>query len=204
MTKNRHSPFSDRFAICPPQFRGFTNAAWRLHVDLVGVSNWSRKEPEIVAGVAMNSISMKSPMRTIATLLVFLTWADAPVAVAQTDVTYFSRFKEMYAIERANVRSGPGTNFAKVGLLDVDQKVRVTARRGDWFKLTGAFQAAFALRLCAAAHRNQSFGPKRARHYHRVLQENDHLRERCSLPWSNTKRTTSWPWCLYTDGWLPP
>ena len=85
----------------------------------------------------MKTSPMKPVFRIAATALVFLTWATAPVAVAQTDVTYFSRFKEMYAVKRANVRSGPGTNFAKVGLLDVDQKVRVTARRGDWFKLTG-------------------------------------------------------------------
>ena len=85
----------------------------------------------------MKTISWKRPFRIAATVLVFLTWAGAPVAVAQTDVTYFSRFKEMYAVKRANVRSGPGTNFAKVGLLDIDQKVRVTAQRGDWFKLTG-------------------------------------------------------------------
>ena len=41
----------------------------------------------------------------------------------------------MWAIKRANVRAGPGTSYAKVGLLEVGQAVRVIERIGAWFKL---------------------------------------------------------------------
>ena len=33
------------------------------------------------------------------------------------------------------MRAGPGTNYAKVDLLHVGEKVRVIERTGDWFKL---------------------------------------------------------------------
>ena len=41
----------------------------------------------------------------------------------------------MWAAERSNVRAGPGTSYAKVGLLEVGQAVRVIERIGAWFKL---------------------------------------------------------------------
>ena len=41
----------------------------------------------------------------------------------------------MRAIKRANVRAGPGTSYAKVGLLKVGEEVRVIERTGDWFQL---------------------------------------------------------------------
>ena len=41
----------------------------------------------------------------------------------------------MRAAKRSNVRAGPGTSYAKVGLLEVGEKVRVIERTGDWFKL---------------------------------------------------------------------
>ncbi len=41
----------------------------------------------------------------------------------------------MWAAKRSNVRAGPGTNYAKVGLLKVGDEVRVIERIGDWFKL---------------------------------------------------------------------
>ena len=41
----------------------------------------------------------------------------------------------MWAIKRANVRAGPGTSYAKVGLLQIGDQVRVIERTGDWFKL---------------------------------------------------------------------
>ena len=41
----------------------------------------------------------------------------------------------MWAVKRANVRSGAGTSYAKVGLLEIGDEVRVIERTGDWFKL---------------------------------------------------------------------
>ena len=41
----------------------------------------------------------------------------------------------MWAAKRSNVRAGPGTSYAKVGLLEVRQAVRVIERIGAWFKL---------------------------------------------------------------------
>ena len=41
----------------------------------------------------------------------------------------------MWAAKRSNVRAGPGTSYAKVGLLEVGQAVRVIERIGDWFNL---------------------------------------------------------------------
>ena len=41
----------------------------------------------------------------------------------------------MWAIKRANVRAGPGTSYAKIGLLEVEEEVRVIERIGAWFKL---------------------------------------------------------------------
>ena len=41
----------------------------------------------------------------------------------------------MWANKRANVRAGPATSYAKVGLLEVGEEVRVIERSGDWFKL---------------------------------------------------------------------
>ena len=41
----------------------------------------------------------------------------------------------MWAAKRSNVRTGPGTSYAKVALLEVGQAVRVIERIGAWFKL---------------------------------------------------------------------
>ena len=41
----------------------------------------------------------------------------------------------MRAAKRSNVRAGPGTSYAKVGLLEVGEEVRVIERVGDWFRL---------------------------------------------------------------------
>ena len=53
---------------------------------------------------------------------------------ASTDGT-FATGKVMRTAKRSNVRAGPGTNYAKVDLLHVGEKVRVIERTGDWFKL---------------------------------------------------------------------
>ena len=41
----------------------------------------------------------------------------------------------MWATKRSNVREGPGTGYAKVGLLEVGESVHVIDRTGDWFRL---------------------------------------------------------------------
>ena len=41
----------------------------------------------------------------------------------------------MRAAKRSNVRAGPGTSYAKVGLLEIGDEVRVVERIGDWFRL---------------------------------------------------------------------
>ena len=41
----------------------------------------------------------------------------------------------MRAAKRSNVRAGPGTSYAKVGLLQIGDEVRVIERIGDWFRL---------------------------------------------------------------------
>ena len=41
----------------------------------------------------------------------------------------------MRAAKRSNVRAGPGTSYAKVGLLEVGEEVRVIERTGNWFRL---------------------------------------------------------------------
>ena len=41
----------------------------------------------------------------------------------------------MRTIKRANVRAGPGTSYAKVGLLEIGERVQVVERTGDWFRL---------------------------------------------------------------------
>ena len=41
----------------------------------------------------------------------------------------------MYAAKRSNVRSGPGTSYEKVGLLEIGERVRVTGKTGSWFQL---------------------------------------------------------------------
>ena len=41
----------------------------------------------------------------------------------------------MRAVERSNLRSGPGIGHDRVGLLDVGDEVRVTGVVGDWFRI---------------------------------------------------------------------
>ena len=41
----------------------------------------------------------------------------------------------MRAAKRSNVRAGPGTSYAKVGLLEIGDEVRVIERIVDWFRL---------------------------------------------------------------------
>ena len=43
--------------------------------------------------------------------------------------------RTMRAAKRSNVRSGPGTEHDKVGLLEVGDEVRVTGEAGDWLRI---------------------------------------------------------------------
>ena len=42
----------------------------------------------------------------------------------------------MWAAKRSNIRSGPGTDHAKVGLLEVGDEVQVRGEIGDWLRIT--------------------------------------------------------------------
>ena len=44
----------------------------------------------------------------------------------------------MQAAKRSNLRSGPGTEHDKVGLLEVGEQVRVTGEVGDWLRIEAA------------------------------------------------------------------
>ena len=41
----------------------------------------------------------------------------------------------MWAAKRSNIRSGPGTDHAKVGLLEVGDEVQVTGEISDWLRI---------------------------------------------------------------------
>ena len=41
----------------------------------------------------------------------------------------------MRAVKRSNVRAGPDTTYAKVGMLEVGERTRVLERTGNWFRL---------------------------------------------------------------------
>ncbi len=43
--------------------------------------------------------------------------------------------QRMQATERANLRSGPGTDYDKVGLLEVGDEVTVTGEAGEWLRI---------------------------------------------------------------------
>ena len=54
--------------------------------------------------------------------------AAAVPAVEPADVT-------MWALKRSNLRGGPGTDHAKVGLLEVGDEVQVMGEIGDWLRI---------------------------------------------------------------------
>ena len=56
------------------------------------------------------------------------------LSAAPTDGA-FEPVTVMWAIKRSNVRTGPGTSYAKVDLLEIGDRVRVVERAGDWFRL---------------------------------------------------------------------
>ncbi len=54
----------------------------------------------------------------------------AGTSSAESDVD-----RMMKAAKRSNLRSGPGTDHDKVGLLEIGELVRVTGVEGDWFRI---------------------------------------------------------------------
>ena len=54
-------------------------------------------------------------------------------------------------LKRANVRSGPGKEHKKTGLLEPGDEIRVTARSGEWLRIEGKGSAAFVHASLAAA-----------------------------------------------------
>lgn len=81
----------------------------------------------------MNTSPTKSFLLIVATFFPALT--GATVASTQTLDTTYRPSKTMFAAKRANVRSGPGTRYSKVGVLEIGQLAIVTAKTGNWFKL---------------------------------------------------------------------
>ena len=71
----------------------------------------------------------------LVSLMALLVMMNTPPATAQSYETYPPPGKVMWAEKRSNVRAGPGTNYGKVGVLEVGEKVFVTAKTGSWFKM---------------------------------------------------------------------
>ena len=56
-------------------------------------------------------------------------------ALAQRDVVIIPVDRLMWAVKRANLRSGAGTQYDKLGLLEIGEKVQVTGEAGNWLRL---------------------------------------------------------------------
>ena len=69
-----------------------------------------------------------------AALLGWLLQGPAPAA-AQGNVVITPADRTMQAVKRANLRSGPGTSFDKVGMLEIGEQIRVTGETGDWLRV---------------------------------------------------------------------
>lgn len=62
--------------------------------------------------------------------------APAPVlAQGRGGIVMIPVDRPMWAVKRANLRSGTGTQYDRVGLLEVGEKVRVTGDAGDWLRV---------------------------------------------------------------------
>ncbi len=66
---------------------------------------------------------------------------QAETAPLQHDVLNANR--NMWAVKRSNLRSGPGTEFDRVGLLEVGEPVLVTGEIGEWFRIQVQGKEAF-------------------------------------------------------------
>ena len=71
----------------------------------------------------------------LALMTLLATSAVTPSTLAQAEEALEPYFKTMWVAKRANVRAGPSTSHDAVGLLEVGEPVRVTAKIGNWFKL---------------------------------------------------------------------
>ena len=82
-------------------------------------------------------MAIKHRVLVLALFAALLVTTTVPPATAQNykyDAQWWTP-KVLYATKRSNVRAGPGTSYGKVGLLEVGEEVRVTAKTGSWFKL---------------------------------------------------------------------
>ena len=81
--------------------------------------------------------AIKHQSRILVCLAALLVTMSVPPATAQNykfDAQWQTP-KVMYTTKRSNVRTGPGTSYGKVGLLEVGEQVFVSAKTGNWFKL---------------------------------------------------------------------
>ena len=81
--------------------------------------------------------AIKHQSRILVCLAALLVTMSVPPATAQ-NYKYDAQWqtpKVMYTTKRSNVRTGPGTSYGKVGLLEVGEQVLVSAKTGNWFKL---------------------------------------------------------------------
>ena len=78
----------------------------------------------------------RCPIRALVVILTaaVLVTASIPAATAQTAGTTYQPSRVMSAAKVSNVRSGPGTRYAKVGRLAVGEQVRVTGKTGSWLQ----------------------------------------------------------------------
>ncbi len=61
--------------------------------------------------------------------------SDCATIQSTTNPIASGRLREMQATKRSNVRSGPGTSYSKVGLLQVGERVQVTGEVGSWLQI---------------------------------------------------------------------
>ena len=62
-------------------------------------------------------------------------FAPAPSSEAAAGPQVEPADRTMWALKRSNLRSGPGTDHAKMGLLDVGDAVQVTGETGNWLRI---------------------------------------------------------------------
>ena len=70
----------------------------------------------------------------VSSLALIVTVAIHPGVVWGADATYVPG-KSMWAAKRSNVRTGPGTSYRIVDLLEVGEQVGVVAKTGNWYQL---------------------------------------------------------------------
>ena len=73
--------------------------------------------------------------RLIGLVLIILVMLHGTTAIAQGGRIITPVDRPMWAVKRANLRSGAGTQYGKVGLLEIGQRIRVTGETGDWLRV---------------------------------------------------------------------